>query len=296
MKDWIRLLALGLLGCVVGCTEQDRPASEDPSAIPGKVISLSPAITETFHALGLEDRLIARSDYDQYPAAVQALPTAGTALAPNYEQIARLRPDLILIEKTQSGYLTELSALSEVLELPWLSREDVLSSMRTLSERFAVTDEGEALARQMRDALIPTAAADAAQVLLVLDTRFDGEAIWVMKPDSLHGAALEAAGVNNAAAALAGNSGSISIEGLLSLNPDAILVMTASTLTEDHQAILDGARRLTPLRAVRDDRLVVLSGPHVFRTGPSLAQFAAELRQQLAQIGLGTAADVDHDG
>jgi len=290
------LIAAALLGLVTGCNEQGRPSAGDAPASAQRVISLSPAITETVYALGQGTRLIGRSDYDLFPSVVLSLPAAGTALAPNYEQIARLRPDLILIEQTQSGFLTELSALAEVMELPWLSHEEVRQSVLSLSERFDVSIQGQQLVRQLDDALTATQHQESARVLLILDTLFDGGSIWVMKPGSLHGSALLAAGVNNAAVDLAGDNASISIEGLLSLNPDAIIVMTASTEPAHHQAIMDGVRRLTPLRAVRDNQVLLMAGSHVFRTGPSLMQFASELRQLLATIGPGSTAATVIDG
>ena len=67
-----------------------------PQAIPARIVSTSPSITETLFALGLGDRVVGVSTYCRYPAAVAALPKVGTFLKPDAETIARLKPDLVV--------------------------------------------------------------------------------------------------------------------------------------------------------------------------------------------------------
>jgi iron complex transport system substrate-binding protein len=64
---------------------------------PMKVISLSPAATETIFALGASDKLVGRTDYCDYPLETGAVTSVGSITEPNIETIASLEPDLILI-------------------------------------------------------------------------------------------------------------------------------------------------------------------------------------------------------
>lgn len=82
---------------------------------PVKVVSLAPALTEKLGDLGVADRIVGRSDYCDYPDAVLALPTCGTAQLPNLEEMLALAPDLVL---TQSPLPDEVLEELEAHHIP----------------------------------------------------------------------------------------------------------------------------------------------------------------------------------
>ncbi len=61
-----------------------------------RVISLYGAYSEIFFAMGLEDRLVARTRADLFPPAILNKPSVGTHLRPNMELVLGLQPDLII--------------------------------------------------------------------------------------------------------------------------------------------------------------------------------------------------------
>lgn len=65
-------------------------------ATPKKIIALSPHLTELTFALGAGDKLVAVSDFSDYPAAAKTLPSVASHQGVNFESIMRLQPDLIL--------------------------------------------------------------------------------------------------------------------------------------------------------------------------------------------------------
>jgi len=64
---------------------------------PQKIITLAPNLTEILFAVGAGDRLIADTKYCNFPEAAKKLPKAGDLLTINYELVASLKPDLILM-------------------------------------------------------------------------------------------------------------------------------------------------------------------------------------------------------
>lgn len=66
------------------------------NAAPRRIVSLAPSNTEIVFALGAGDRLLAGTDADDYPAEAAALPDVVVKTKILTEQIAALRPDLIL--------------------------------------------------------------------------------------------------------------------------------------------------------------------------------------------------------
>ncbi|MFC1861709.1 ABC transporter substrate-binding protein [Chloroflexota bacterium] len=64
--------------------------------LPQRIISLAPSNTEILYALGLADRVVAVTDYCNYPLEAEAKPTIGGFSTPNIEEIVAFAPDLIL--------------------------------------------------------------------------------------------------------------------------------------------------------------------------------------------------------
>ena len=98
--------AIALLVLLAGATGRSQA-----QAIPARIVSTSPSITETLFALGLGDRVVGVSIYCRYPAAVSALPKVGTFLKPDAETIARLKPDLVFVHKGPNNVLAQLGSL-----------------------------------------------------------------------------------------------------------------------------------------------------------------------------------------
>jgi iron complex transport system substrate-binding protein len=63
---------------------------------PHRIISLSPANTEILYALGLADRVVAVTDYDNYPPEVKQKESIGDFSTPNLEKVVSLSPDLVI--------------------------------------------------------------------------------------------------------------------------------------------------------------------------------------------------------
>jgi iron complex transport system substrate-binding protein len=72
-------------------------------APPRRIVSLNPATTELFFALGAGDRLVGRTHFDLYPPAAQAVPDLGSAIPPNVESVLGVRPDLVMLYASNSN-------------------------------------------------------------------------------------------------------------------------------------------------------------------------------------------------
>lgn len=66
------------------------------AADPQKVISLTPATSELMFALDIGDRLVGRTDYDDYPAEVSDVPAVATFQGVEIEKVVDIGPDLVL--------------------------------------------------------------------------------------------------------------------------------------------------------------------------------------------------------
>ena len=86
---------------------------------PARIVSLSPALTETLFALGYGDRVYGVSDYCDYPDEVGGVTGCGSPLHPDLEEIEELAPDILLTETPlqQNDYLDLRDMGIEIIEI-----------------------------------------------------------------------------------------------------------------------------------------------------------------------------------
>ncbi|KHT61738.1 Vitamin B12-binding protein [Photobacterium gaetbulicola] len=108
------------------------------SAQPVKtIISLSPHTTEMAYAAGLGDKLIAASDYSDYPEAAKTLERVANYRGIKMERIVALQPDLILAWRggNPSREMTRLEQLGfKVFYSNPGSLEDIASTLEQLGQ------------------------------------------------------------------------------------------------------------------------------------------------------------------
>ena len=74
----------------------DEGTSVELKAQPRKIVSLTPATTEILFALGAGPRVVATTDFDDYPPEAVALPDVASYTAVDVEKIVGLEPDLVV--------------------------------------------------------------------------------------------------------------------------------------------------------------------------------------------------------
>ena len=84
-------------------------AAAGPTAVPKRIVSLSPTATETLFAIGAGKQVIAVDDQSNYPKKAPRTKLSG--FTPNVEAIADYRPDLVLIAYDPGGLRESLRKL-----------------------------------------------------------------------------------------------------------------------------------------------------------------------------------------
>ncbi|MCU0506306.1 MAG: helical backbone metal receptor [Chloroflexi bacterium] len=74
----------------------DEDAAVTIPARPERIVSLTPAVTETLFALGAGERLVANTDFDDHPAVVKDLPHVASYTGVDVEKVVGLEPDLVI--------------------------------------------------------------------------------------------------------------------------------------------------------------------------------------------------------
>ena len=129
-------------------------ATTGAHAEPQRIVSTSPSITEALFALGLGPRVVGVSNYCEYPPQVKDLPKVGTFLNPDPEQIARLKPDLVIVNKLPNELTNRLSALHiPYAEVDQGGLSEAYSEIQQIGQAANVKAQAEELVAAMRSSL-----------------------------------------------------------------------------------------------------------------------------------------------
>jgi ABC-type Fe3+-hydroxamate transport system substrate-binding protein len=260
---------------------------EEAAGAHERIVCLMPPVTETLYEIGAGDQLIGRSDWCNHPPEAQSLPRCGSALTPNLEAIARLNPGLILANNSSATARDELSGLAPSEFLPWLTAEDMIASTRRLGELTGRRQAANELADEMSLVLLVPPPREGPRVLLVmLPEPGRLEPVSFLRRNSVHGQMLHAAGGRNAVDEDVSGVPEISMERVIELDPDMIIMVgirEKATGSEREQMLADWSR-ITPLTAVQKGRVGVVSGPHFYGAGRRLLRAVEDLRAEIERL------------
>ncbi len=268
----VAVLAGGFIVSFLGA-----PPGRPPPERAKRIVSLAPAITETLVAMGAADRIVAIDDHCVFPPEVTGLPRMGTAFSPNYEDIVALEPDAILLPRLDGVSTRDLEQLAPTQMLPWTSLEEVTASTRAIGALVGLEENADALAQTIEASLAPSTRPDPPRVLLAFSPTTEGlSEVWFMKENSLHGKALRSAGALNVMDQPVGGPPVLSLERVLELDPDMVIV-----LVRDHgdaKSVLKEWKALARLRAVRQKEIHVVEDRGLYVPGPRIVKLSASLK------------------
>lgn len=141
------LLISSLLSCLIACSEKSIP--EKTKAIHTRVVTLAPNLTELVFAAGAGDALVGVSAYSDYPTEALELPVVGDAFVVDQEQLALLRPDLLLVWQsgTPAHVIDELRRVGYNVEVVRTRRlEDVAHALQRIGELTGNAEESQSAA------------------------------------------------------------------------------------------------------------------------------------------------------
>jgi len=139
LRHLVLLASLAILALAVWAQEKIRP--------PARIISLVPAVTEMLFAVGAGPRVVGVSSFDHFPPEVERLERVGALLDPNVERILALRPDLVVVYRSQTDLIAQLGrAQIPTFVYAHAGLADVTSTLRDVGARAGATERAGTLA------------------------------------------------------------------------------------------------------------------------------------------------------
>jgi iron complex transport system substrate-binding protein len=249
-------------------------------SLPGpasKVVSLAPSNSEILFAVGAGSQLVGRDSFSDYPAEVQSVASIGETYGGlDIEAIVALQPDLILAAAiTPPEQVTALeNAGLKVFVVP--NPTDLEGMYASLSMVAELTGRQEQASQLISDLKSRVAAVEAKTasvtarplVFYELDAT-DPNAVWTPGPGSFVEMLIQKAGGDNAASVLESEWAQMSLEKIIELDPEFILLgdSTWGGVTVESVAQRAGWEGLTAVKEGRvhpfDDNLVSRPGPRM---------------------------------
>ena len=251
-------------------------------ARPERIVSLTPAVTETLFALGAGDRVVANTDFDDYPAQVKNLPHVASFTGVDVEKVVGTRPDLVIAGGNGFNPPDDIAKLRSV-GIPVLvvyagSVDAILRDIELVGTASGKADAAAVLTAWMRERMAAisaaaTAASTRPRVFYELDATKE---IYGPAPKSFIASMIDLAG-GKAITTDDPAVFSISLEKLVAADPQVIVLGDAAYgTTPEAVAQRPGWSGMTAVKdgAVRpiDDTIVTRPGPRIVDGLRALAQ------------------------
>jgi len=275
-----RLIVVAVLVVAAGnLRASGKQISTNQRTTATRVVSLVPALTEMLFAVGAGPQVVGVSSYDAFPPDVKRLPRVGALLDPDTERILSLRPDLVLLYGSQ----VEQQALFERAGIRTYGyrHAGISGALHSIDEIGRLTGHPAEAQRLIRTV---EAKLDAVRARVAGRQRPRTLLVFERQPGTLQGLyasggrgflneMLDIAGGVNVFADMPRESVQPSHETLLMRAPEVIIEISARGLagsdTDQERRIWS---RLASVPAVRQGRILFLSGEHLVVPGPRLAE------------------------
>jgi len=271
-------------------------SSVEAQALPERIISLSPNLTEIIWGVGAFDRVVAVSEFCDFPPEVEKLPRVGGWQNTNLEKIASLRPDLVLLTEAQAPFVKHhLDGLGiPALVVRAQSIADIKSAIMQIGRALGRETEASRLVAgldaELEEVRRLTAGLDRPRVLCVVD-RLPGTLrdLYVATSGSFFSELVEIAGGEPLTPPANHQYTKISMEAMVSMDPEVILdivqsasaptiiIGTGAEIAEDPRAVWS---ELGDVQAVRNGRVYPMNDLSLVH--PS--QFVGRAARRFAEV------------
>ncbi|MGS2780004.1 helical backbone metal receptor [Robertmurraya sp. GLU-23] len=249
---------------------------------PKTIVSLIPSNTEIVYELGLGEKVVGLSDYDNYPEETAKVEKVG-GMEFNVEKIVSLNPDIVLAHESSAlsaeAGLTQLkdAGITVFVVNDAVNFEEVYETINLIGQMTGTTEEAEALTTDMKTKLeeIKEKAATVTEKKNVFVEVSPAPDIYTPGKNTFMDIMLQVINAENAAGDLDGWA-SIDQESIVERNPD-VIITTYGYYSEDPVGQVTSREGWTDVTAVKNKQVVDVHSDLVTRPGPRLVEGVEEL-------------------
>jgi iron complex transport system substrate-binding protein len=286
MRAWVSLL-VGV-GFVLSSHAEVRVTDDAGHSVvlaapARRVISLGPHLTELAFAAGGGEALVGVIRFSDFPDAARQLPIVGDAHAIDFERIAQLKPDLVLVwgSGLNERHKARLASLGlTVYESEIRQAQGIADTLRRLGTLLGHADTAEAAARRFDNQWQALAKRFEGKPPVRVFWQLWHEPLMTINREHLISEAMRTCGGVNVFAGLPLLTPTVSWEAAVAADPQLI-----ATSGRPQDAARDFAPwlRFAKVSAVKQQRYASIDGDLIGRMGPRFVEGATALCESIEQ-------------
>ncbi len=237
---------------------------------PQRVICLAPSLSELAADLvGLDlKRIVGVSEYSDYPPAVKKIVSIGSYTQINLEKILSLKPDLVLAtadgnSKDQVIHLRELGITVVVVDTG--DFDQVCRSILLVAKALGSLSLGEQMVSHFRSELARMREQGKSRAPVKVLLQIGDDPLVVVGRKSFLHSALELLGAKNAYGNTESHYPRPSLEDIIHLDPDIILVMTLGEDPQSYKRMVMKWQQFSGMTAVKNKKVLVFKSDVLLR-------------------------------
>jgi iron complex transport system substrate-binding protein len=298
----MRRLLIALL-CMTGLMARAADFTDDSArrhtfaALPQRVATLAPSLTELVYAAGAGSRLVATVIGSDFPPEARAVASVGDYQRVDVERLLRLKPDVVLVwtsGNSQRELAQLVSAGVPVVHLEPRRLDDVARAIERLGELFGTADVARMRAQALREELAALGREHANQPPVSVFYQVWSRPLLTLNDQHLISDVIRLCGGRNVFASLSTLVPEVSTESVLAAKPEAILSARSSssggepTMRREPLAepFVTWRSLNKALPAAKHGWLFTIPGDEISRQGPRIATGARAVCAALAQVRL----------
>ncbi|MGE6630037.1 ABC transporter substrate-binding protein [Bacillus sp. NPDC077027] len=250
---------------------------------PKRIVSLIPSNTEIAYALDLGDKIVGRSDFDNYPKEVEKVEKIG-GMDFNVEKVISLKPDLVLAHASQlsskAGFKQLEDAGIQVLTVSdATSFKDVYQSINMIGQATGAKDQASKLVKSMKTSMSDLkeksgVISSSKQKTVFVEVSGSPE-IYTTGKNTFMDEMIQTINAKNGAGDQTGWV-QMTEEAIIKLNPDVIVTIDGASLADLKKR--DG---WSDLKAVKEGQVFQINTDLASRPGPRLIEGVEELAKSI---------------
>jgi ABC-type Fe3+-hydroxamate transport system substrate-binding protein len=237
-----KCVAVSMTMLVVACGGGDRqpatPSTNQPvtddfgdtqriDSAATRIVSLNPTTTEILFAIGAGSRLVGRTKWDSWPDSAKYVPDVGDALRPNVEAVLEKKPDLVLLYASNDNRTAARQLRNAGVRVAAFKVDSIAEFERStllLGQLTGETDRAKNVVDSVRATLERVRRATASLPKTTVFYHTWEKPIITIGANSFLNELVEIAGGKNVYADLQAVSPIVTMEDVVSRDPDAMLV------------------------------------------------------------------------
>jgi len=241
-----------------------------------RIVSLAPSVTEILFELGLGDNVVGVTRYCKYPPEACGKTQVGGYVDPNYEELLRLRPDIVVMLSVHTAAQEHLRRLGlATLTVDHATIQGIVGSIMTIGNACGAARRAEAMVKEIiarldrvRDM---TNGCDRPRVLVSVDRNTDAfSSVYIAGEKTCYDEMITIAGGVNAYTSATAAYPAVSTEGICRMDPQVIidLVPYLEKSEKKREKILAQWNSIAGVEAVKEGRVYLFEQDYTVIPGP----------------------------